>query len=235
MGLNNQYAAPIVVDLETVAIDGAADYLEPIEPPANYTKPESIDAYIKNATDKVLSKCALDPDLCRIVALGWLRVGTDHNARVVTCRDENEERYALRAFWAEVKREYGGGVRSLVTFNGLKFDLPVLMRRSQYLGVEYPPLSVDRYRTNHIDLWQKLSFNGAISAHGLQFYRKRFGLPVPNDPVKGEDIAGLVKGGTEVCWRAIQNHCALDVQATYELAARLGLIEITQDDPQMVA
>ena len=36
-----------------------------------------------------------------------------------------------------------------------------------YLDVPCPVLSVDRYRSEHIDLWQKLSYNGAITAHGF--------------------------------------------------------------------
>ena len=235
MGMNSEHARSIVMDLETVAIDGAADYLQPPEAPANYTKAESIAAYVKQATEKAVSKCSLDPDLCRIVALGWLRTGVDDEPRVLTCRDESEEIYALNEFWASVRRPYGGGVFPLVTFNGLRFDLPVVMRRSLYLDVKYPFMNIDRYRTTHLDLWQKLSYNGAISAHGLQFYAKRFDLPIDPDPVKGEDIAALVKEGSDVCWRAVQNHCASDVKTTYLLAVRLGLIETTDDDPAMVA
>ncbi len=236
MGYNSEHALQhIVVDLETVAIDGAAEYLSPPEAPANYTKPESIAAYVKTATEKAVGKCSLDPDLCRVVALGWMRVGTDMVPRVLTCRDEYEENYALTELWKDVRRPRGGGAWPLVTFNGHRFDLPVLMRRSQYLQMPYPNLNIDRYRTNNIDLWQKLSFNGAISAHGLQFYAKRFNLPVDPDPVKGEDIAALVKDGSDVSWRAVQNHCASDVKTTHELAVRLGLIETTDDDPAMVA
>ncbi len=235
MGLNSEYAHPIVVDIETVAIDGAAEYLEPISAPSNYKKAEAIEDYIRNATAGVLAKCSLDPDLCRNVAIGWMRVGVDNEPRVLLCEGEHEERYALGQLWLDVRREYGGGVCPLVTFNGLKFDLPVLMRRSQYLRIDYPRLSLDKYRTPHLDLWQQLSFKGTISAHGLQFYAKRFGLPVNPDPVKGEDIAALVKVGTDVCWRAIQNHCASDVKTTYELAVRLGYIETSEDDPEMVA
>jgi hypothetical protein len=226
---------PIVCDLETVAIDSAAEYMEAPEAPANYKDESKIAAYIKEATDKSLGKCALDPDLCRIVALGWLRVGVDLEPRVLVCRDEHEERSTLAAFWRDVRRPVGGGVNQLVTFNGNRFDLPVLMRRSQYLNVDHPFLNIDRYRTPHLDLWQKLSFNGAISAHGLQFYAKRFGLPVESDPIKGSHIPALVREGSEASWGGIKSHCALDVKTTHALATRLGYIETTEDDPEMVA
>ncbi len=264
MGLNSEHARSICVDLETVPIGLAGDFIDPpalpdmpdleaIGPARNLKDPEKIAEDMARrrlaAVDKFkldsakamagyaerLQNCSLDPDLCRIVALGWLRVGIDVEPRVLTCRDEYEENYALTEFWTAARRPYGGGVFPLVTFNGLKFDLPVLMRRSLYLGIPHPFMNIDRYRTTHLDLWQRLSYNGAISAHSLRFYAKRFDLPVDPDPVKGEDIAELVKVGSDVCWRAVQNHCASDVKTTYHLAVRLGLIETTQDDPEMVA
>lgn len=219
----------IVVDIETVAIDEAPQFLEPIEPPSNYSKPEAIASYVTKATERQLSKCALDPDLCRIVAIGTLRVGIDSEPFVLTCEGEHEERYALGTLWDHV-RAGRGRLNTLVTFNGLRFDLPVLMRRSQYLGVDFPWLVIDRYRTPHIDLWQKLGFNGAVDAHGLSFYAKRFQLPGVIPETTGADIAGLVASAE---WDLVKAHCASDVSLTYHLAARLGFIESPEDvDPK---
>jgi hypothetical protein len=60
-------AKGILVDLETVAIDNAAEYRAYIKPDGRVSKPEAIEASI---TEK-LTKAALDPYLCRIVCLGW--------------------------------------------------------------------------------------------------------------------------------------------------------------------
>ena len=40
----------IIVDIECVGIDRAADYLEPIDAPDNYKKPEAIEKYIAEMT-----------------------------------------------------------------------------------------------------------------------------------------------------------------------------------------
>lgn len=205
----------LVIDLECVGIDTAADYLEPVEAPDNYKKPEAIEKYIAEATAKQVDRAGLDPDLCRIVALGV-------EETVTICRTEADERIALRAFWAQAQPEVHrvDDLPRLISFNGFGYDLPVLMRRSQYLGVPFQPLSVDRYRSPHIDLMQRLTFNGAIKAHRLSFYASRFGIVV-EDAIDGSQIAALVKAGD---WAGVESHCRSDVRLTRALAQKLGLL-----------
>jgi len=208
--------APMIVDIECVGIDTASDFLEPVEAPSNYKDPAKIESYIAEATAKQIERCGLDPDLCRIVALGHGEAdGKDH---VILCRDEETEAAALESFWQQVTN--GITTRTLVSFNGFGYDLPVLMRRSQYLGVAYPTLNLDRYRSPHIDLMQRLSFNGAIKAHGLKFYAARFGMPI-QDETDGSQIAELVKAGN---WKAVEEHCLSDLLLTRFIAQKLRLI-----------
>lgn len=210
----------IIVDVECVGIDTASDYLEPVEAPSNYKDPQKIAEYIKEATAKAIDRCGLDPDLCRIVALGSGESdGGDH---VIICRDEEMEAAALAAFWKRVTLP--SGVRSLVSFNGFGYDLPVLMRRSQLLGVSHPVISLDKYRSTHIDLMQKLTWNGAIKAHKLSFYASRFGWPTV-DSVDGSQIAELVKAGD---WAAVESHCLNDLAQTRFIAQKLKLIPSAQ-------
>lgn len=206
-----------ILDIEAVGIDTASDYLEPIEAPGNYKDPKAIEKYIAEATAKAIDRCALDPDLCRIVALGHGdATGSDH---VILCRDEDTEAAALQAFWKHITNA-AGVVNTLVSFNGFSYDIPVLMRRSQLLGVEHPVLNIDRYRSPHVDLMQVLTFRGAIKAHSLRFYSSRFGLPV-TDTHTGADIAALVKAGD---WKAVEDHCLSDLAQTRFLAQKLRLI-----------
>jgi hypothetical protein len=94
------------------------------------------------------------------------------------------------------------------------------MRRSQYLGVRHPFLNINRYRSHHIDLMQKLSFDGAIKPHSLKFYASRFGMPV-EDNVDGSQIAELVKAGD---WAGVEAHCKSDLALTRFIAQKLNLI-----------
>jgi predicted PolB exonuclease-like 3'-5' exonuclease len=202
----------IICDIETVAIDGAADYLEQPSAPSNYKDQAKIDAYIEEAKRKALDKAALDVDLCRIVAIGcW------HNelTTVQLVKTENQERALLETLWAEFPDE------TFVGFNILDFDLPVLLRRSLYLGVKAPKIDVGKYRHDRvIDLMQVLAFDGKLTYRGLDFYCKRFGIP-NDDTMTGADIGPAVARGD---WTAVENHCRCDVEKTRALAERIGVL-----------
>lgn len=233
----------LTCDIETYRIDDAEQYLdplEPIEPPdlsaitaaKNLVDPAKIAADIEKrklaaVADhleqcrqqelkriELLERCALDPDLCRIVACGWMHEHA-HEPTVLIAQDDAVERYALTQFW-----QAADGC-DLVTFNGLAFDLIILMRRSLYLGIEHPILNIDRYRTNHVDLHARLSHNGLMPRHSLKFYLSRFNIPC-DDLTTGKDIAGLVEAND---WPAVMAHCAADVRGTHALAQRLGYLQ----------
>ena len=207
----------IILDIETCPHPDAHQWAEPVKAAANLKDPEKISADLEANRQKQADEFGLDPDCNRIVALGFHVVG-QADPICYLMRDEFEERQHLQLFWTEFRKRE----TRLVTFNGFRFDLPVLMRRSMYLDVPYHVLNLDRYRSEHIDLWQKLSFNGAISAHSLRFYAKRMGFTTL-DKVDGADIARLA---AEERWPEIEAHCLSDVGLTHALANRLGLLKI---------
>lgn len=207
-----------VLDLETIGNPKAAEWLGPAKPDARCTKPESIAASIAEKTAERNEKLALDWDCCRIVALGWVDVGSNEPVCLV-CQDERAEEIALMAFW-ETYRQHE---TALVTFNGLKFDLPVLLTRSIDLGVKHPPLNLNRFKTPHIDVWQYLTRDGARQfPHGLGFYARKYGFTTL-DKVNGSDVAELVKAGE---WEKVREHCLSDVGLTHAVANKFGLLEI---------
>lgn len=218
MGFNNELAGRIVIDIETCASPDAAAFLDPVRAPSTYKDPEKIKAYVKDKFAERVETAGLEPDLCEIVAVGWMCDGDDV-ASVYTRAESTDEWSLVEDIWEAI------GTRAIVGFNVLGFDLPVLIRRSQLLGVKYPDLNLDRYRTPHVDLLEKLTFNGKLTYRSLGFYLRRFGLP-HDDTVTGADIAGLVAEGR---WEAVGAHCRADVQGTAALARRLGwLPQITE-------
>lgn len=243
MGLNGEEALRVIVDIETAPLDDAAQYLEPLTPieapdlslitpaknlvdPAKIAtdidkrKQAAMDAYREQCQHQefkryeLLERCALDVDLCRIVAIGYQREDWSEPHVHVLLTQAAEANW-LGTFWCEI------GQRTTLGYNTLGFDLPVLMRRSLYLGVPHPFVSLDRYRTNHIDLQQKLSFNGLLKFRGLSFYCKRFGIPC-EDETPGSQIGELVKAGE---WDRIAAHCRSDVLKTKALAERMGFLK----------
>jgi len=207
----------LILDIETFALDDAAEYIDEPTAPANYKDQEKIAAYVADAKAKAISKCALDVDLCRIVAIGYSGIA---GTGVEVCGHENQERGLLAEMWIAATKlgQYDG----FCGFNILAFDLPVLIRRSQYLGVDVPrmALNLDKYRTPHIDLMERLSFNGKVKYRSLDFYCRRFGISVPDD-TSGKDIDALVRAGD---WAAVEAHCRADIQKTRLLAERLGVL-----------
>ena len=208
----------LTIDIETFSLDGAAQFIEEPSAPANYKDPEKIAAYIEQKRAENLTRCALDPDLCCIVAIGYTHPVTGE-IHVLTMDAESNELSRLRQFWDVVAGH------DFVGFNLLGFDLPVLMRRSQYLSVtNYRNTPVDRYRTPHIDLMERLSFNGKLKYRSLDFYCRRFGIDVP-DLTSGKDIDAMVKAGD---WQGVSDHCRADVQKTRLLAERLSVVSAVE-------
>lgn len=234
-----------IVDVETVPHPDAGQWLEPVEcdpkllepiepdsrlkdpikVAANLAdverrraeRPAEIDASIAERTRERDAQLSLDPDCCVIVALGWHDVGYG-DPIVELCRNEAEEKIALERFWQSYDQQF----TKLVTFNGFKFDQLVIVMRSLYLGVKYRELSVDRYRSEHIDLYDKLSFRGARRARGLQFYAKRLNLPML-DKVHGSEIATLVAAGD---WEAVKAHNLSDLGYSHALANWMGELKL---------
>jgi len=216
-----------VLDLETAVNPKALDWLEPVKPDARLVDPVKIAKSIEEKTAERNEKLALDWDCCRIVALGWVDVGSN-DPWCEVCENEDEERSALTFFW----KTYSQRPTKLVTFNGLKFDLPVLLTRSIDLEVPHPEINLDRFRSKDLDVWQWLTRNGARQyPHSLSFYAKKYNFTTL-DKVDGKDIGKLVEAKD---WEAIRQHCLSDVGLTHAVAARLGLLPaVTAPAPEAV-
>ena len=210
----------LVLDCETAVHPDAQQWVEPVKVPGNYKKPESIEAYLKEATQERDERLALDPDCNRLVAIGFHVVG-GADPTCFLMRDELEERQHLMQFrdlYLDLDRR---NEVKVVSYFGHSFDLPVLMRRAMYLDVaNFPQFNIDRYRTPHIDVYEKLSYRGALKAHGLAFYARRMGFTTL-DKIDGAQIGQLVK---EERWPEIEAHCLSDVGLCHSVAMRLGLL-----------
>ena len=231
MGLNNenvfaiQSRAWLVFDVETVPTPDCADYLtDPIEAPRNYKDPDKINAYIAEARQRQIDEAALNLDLCEVVAVAFALKAQSY----VLTREVASEEEILRGFWrqvASVQRDFG----KIVGFNCLDFDLLVLVRRSQLLGIRPPTLLVERYRRHDgiVDVLDVLSFGHRELRCSLSFYCRRFGIP-HDESITGADITRLVTAGD---WASVARHCVDDMEATRELAFRLELIQRPELEP----
>jgi DNA polymerase elongation subunit (family B) len=211
----------LILDLETLPISNAADFvtLDDISAPSNYKDPDKIAAYVAKERDSRIAAAALDLDLAQICAIGMV----DHEGvSVVWTPERTSEKGMLEILAGQLRKDE---FLKLVTFNGFKYDLPLLQRRARYLGVDFPRINLDRYRSPHVDLYEELTLRGAVKAHGLRWYMRRHGWTdlLEADPLKdgGSEVAQAAKDGR---WEDIAAHARVDAQATYRLAVWLGVI-----------
>lgn len=134
-----------------------------------------------------------------------------------TDRREPEEAFLARTF-----AELHG--RTLVTFHGRGFDLPVLELRALKLGLSVPAwFSAGRAADGreHQDLFDLLTAGGSAPAAPLDLYAKLIGLP-GKESVAGKDVSRLYAQGA---LDKIAGYCMSDVVQTWLLYLRFRLLE----------
>jgi predicted PolB exonuclease-like 3'-5' exonuclease len=220
-------ASWIVFDIESAPRSDATNYLKPVKADGRLTDEAKIAADIEDKKAAQLEQASLDWNTCRIVALGT-QTDASNEPSVITCPDETVEKSAIERFWTMV---YGhGGIYSsrpiLVGYNVLRFDLPVLIQRSRYLGVKAAPVSLKPYDNRDVmDLFRMLTFDDvkctSVMERSLDNFCRQFGIDI-TDVFSGEDIPRLVRDGR---WDEVREHCRCDVLKEVALARALGVIK----------
>lgn len=115
---------------------------------------------------------------------------------------------------------------NLVTWNGKRFDLPVLATRSFHHGVPMAWYYAERdyrYRydeTRHLDMMDALSAYGSWKGAKLDYYARAIGLP-GKGAMEGSQVAGAFeKGDIE----KIANYCLSDVAQSAFVFLRYALL-----------
>jgi 3'-5' exonuclease len=155
-------------------------------------------------------------------------VSADHVLRSVEslARDGYSEEALTRDFWARAERFTG----CLVTFNGRRFDLPVLELAALRYGIAAPShfgertdSTRGRYCTErHLDVCDYLTNFGATGAlrGGMDLLLKMIGLP-GKVGVDGSQVQDLYEQGR---LDEIHRYCRSDVIQTYFLFLRVELL-----------
>lgn len=116
--------------------------------------------------------------------------------------------------------------KTLVSFHGRGFDLPVLELRSLKLGIPAPRWfqgAREDGSDGHLDLLNLLSNGRAAPAAPLDLYAKLVGLP-GKEEVAGRDVQALYAGAA---LDTIAAYCMTDVVQTWLLFLRYRLVEGT--------
>lgn len=156
------------------------------------------------------------------ISIAWGEVGAGHELQSIRTlgEDADPERSAVREFWELAERQEA----CLVTFNGRRFDLPVLELHALRLGLSAPRYFARRTRGDgdyHLDLLDFLTNRGAFGIRGgLNLLTKAIGLAGKGE-INGAQVQGLYEDGR---LDEIHRYCRRDVAQTYCLFLRVELL-----------
>lgn len=200
-------AANIVVDIETVGL--------PVE---DFDESE-LTYLAKNdeTPGESLTKFALSPLTCQVMCIGMENPDTG-GSKILSLGESTDpiatffgdrEADMLAEAWRWIAK-----YNTVITFNGRRFDIPVLMHRSALLSVPISRFDLlgNRFRDSpHCDLLDQLTFYGAMKSYGLDFFCKRYGIASPKTTVTGADVGPMFDRGE---YAEIARYNARDIHAT---------------------
>jgi len=137
---------------------------------------------------------------------------------------DERERIILERF----ETGFHGNAPTVVTWNGRRFDLPVLLLRSLRYGIPhgwYYDSRDHRYRyseAGHCDLADAMADYGASSALGLDGMAKLIGLPGKFGTIDGAGVGAAFAAGRH---EEIKRYCVSDAIQTAFLWLRWGLLK----------
>jgi 3'-5' exonuclease len=152
-------------------------------------------------------------------------IGLGHDARgrgeletkALTARQVADERLILEGFWDVVRARRDW---CFITYNGLAFDVPFLVRRSIYLGVApttglpMRPFALD----SHFDVMRALANWERSDAVRLDVVAELLGLSKTPAGMEGSQVLGLWRAGRV---EEIEAYCLGDVRLVYEIFLRI--------------
>jgi predicted PolB exonuclease-like 3'-5' exonuclease len=222
----------LVFDIET-RVD--KDLVKQVYDPENSLTLEQ--AY-DTARDQILERSGQQSDFFPIpfhipIAISTLQADDEYRIRSLGCfgADRYAEPELVAKFWEVFEK-----TRTLVTFNGRTFDLPVLESRALKYGLSLPRYFAagqgrstfrgSRFSdTYHIDLCDYLSNFGAHPRNALNLWSKLTGLP-GKYTIAGEDVEYLFRQGRQ---KEVNQYCMTDVLQTYLLFLRVELLRGKMD------
>jgi DNA polymerase elongation subunit (family B) len=185
------------------------DYLAAPEAPALLARRERVHRFM-----------ALRPEFGHVICIGLGHDGRGRGeleTKALTARQTSDERFLLEGFWdiVRARRDW-----CFITYNGLAFDLPFLIRRSIYLGVApttglpLRPFQLD----SHFDVMRCLANWERTETVRLDIVAELLGLTKSPPGMDGSQVLGLWQAGRV---DEIESYCLGDVRLVYEVFLRI--------------
>ena len=210
-------------DIETIpAQDPAvkAEIAAGIQAPAQYKKPESINAWLEEnreaETEAAWLKTSFDGGVGQVVCIGFAIGDGQAHSYSVDDLSRDAERKVLQDFFCAV---LDAGHCTFVGHNLIGFDLPFVWKRCMVLGIK-PPVTFPRSPKPWSELVQDtmLLWDSAQRAGGsMDRLCRLLGIPGKGD-ISGADVWPLVQAGK---LEEVAAYCRADVERTRSLFHRM--------------
>lgn len=153
------------------------------------------------------------PPCWKIVCVGYCLL-EDYKPTVLKTagewEEEPDEEKILRGLWRFMDQRRP----RIVTWNGRRFDMPVILTRSMKYGIPWGywySQSVWRYRysdAGHLDLMDAMADFGAAPQSKMEYAAKMIGLPGKPEGVDGKGVDDMMKEGR---FLDVKRYCLSDV------------------------
>ncbi len=204
----------IVIDIETIPSEMDPLYIDEqsIKLREKYQKEETVQKYLEKLEDSW--KWELGG--CIPIAVGLKQVSTKENEEWVLASADT--RLLLEESFKQIRRMWDQspmGTRSLVGFNILSFDLPVLHSTACRLGVDFP-IHIDQ--RDVIDLIHQ-PYGKARGRESLNRYLYAFGLE--RKTAQGAEVSEMWAQDLQDGGSRVADYCMSDVRLEAQLFNRL--------------
>lgn len=215
----------LYIDIETLPTDRPeieAEIRASVRPPAQYKKPESIEAWMRNegveAGEEAFRRTALDGSFGRVCVFGFAVNDGD-----VECVYGLDEREVLEKALLHVEAVTTNSFMSCVIGHNVSgFDLRFLVQRFTVHGMR-PPLAIAR--AAQAKPWETekvydtmVQWAGAGSRISLDRLCKALSIESPKGDLDGSKVYDYVKAGRIV---EVSDYCAKDVEAVRKVHRRM--------------
>lgn len=154
-----------------------------------------------------------DPYLSRVVCIGMFFPDTGRKLAIIN----DDEKVLLENFWKEIRTE-----NLFISYNGVKFDVPYLIKRSIKHGVacsnpEFLKYTIYNPLPPHFDVMLQLC--GKESFYSLKMACDFFDVPSPKEgAVSSSNVTEAYYSGRI---EQIAEYCLRDIESTFQLYLKL--------------
>ena len=198
----------ISIDLETISDESVLPLLPSVEPDSRLKDPVKIAASIEKKKEEQIAKMSLSPTTATICCFGW---ATADSSGHLLLNESGTEKQLLKNIWG-VLSEFD----HFVTFNGINFDIPVLLMRSAIHRVG-PSVNISTRKytiQNHTDCRMVLGQWDKYASGTLDFYSRLFLGESSKQEVDGSKIQGMWDSGL---YAEIAEYCESDCEKTLKI------------------